>query len=182
MKAYQTSPGRPDVLISEAMAKAISAQIGREYLASIQYRMIASYFEREALPALKGMFRLQSDEEAMHAIKFVNYVTEAGGIVEIPAIEAGKADFSSVEEAVQLALTSELSVTAHINRLYDLAIEEHDHLARGFLQWFVDEQLEEVSLMTDLLTVVRRAGDNLMYVEDYVAKLPPPPAEGGSAT
>ena len=56
----------------------------------------------------------------------------------------------------------------------DLAIEERDHLARGFLQWFVDEQLEEVSTMDDLLKVVRRAGDNLLYVEDYVATRPPP--------
>ena len=56
----------------------------------------------------------------------------------------------------------------------DLAIEERDHLARGFLQWFVDEQLEEVSTMNDLLKVVHRAGDNLFYVEDYVANRPPP--------
>ena len=56
----------------------------------------------------------------------------------------------------------------------DLAIEERDHLARGFLQWFVDEQLEEVSTMDDLLKVIRRAGDNLLYVEDYVSNRPPP--------
>ena len=82
----------------------------------------------------------------------------------------------NIEEAIQLALDSELRVTKCINELYDLAIEEHDHLARGMLQWFVDEQLEEVSLMSDLLTVVKRAGDNVLYIEDYVAKLPAPPA------
>src|SRR5690606_39109807 len=106
------------------------------------------YFEREALPQLSGMFRRQADEELMHAIKFVDYVTEAGGIAAIPAIEQGQADFVNIEEAVQLALDSEMRVTKCINELYDLAIEEHDHLARGMLQWFVDEQLEEVSLMT----------------------------------
>jgi ferritin len=163
------------MLISERMADAISEQIGREYLASIQYRMIAAYFEREALPQLKTMFQLQSDEEHMHAVKFTHYVNEAGGTVKIPAISRGQAEFTSIEEAVQLALDSELNVTKCINDLYDLAIEERDHLARGMLQWFVDEQLEEVSLMGDLLTVVRRAGDNILYIEDYVAKLPPPP-------
>lgn len=170
------------MLISEAMAKAISTQIGREYFAAIQYRMVSAYFEREALPQLAGMFQRQADEELMHGIKFVNYVTEAGGIAAIPEIEQGQAEFTNVEEAVQLALDSEMSVTRSINALYDLAIDEHDHLARGFLQWFVNEQLEEVSLMTDLLTVVRRAGDNLLYVEEYVAKLPPPPADSGAAT
>lgn len=163
------------MLISDRMANAISEQIGREYLASIQYRMIAAYFEREALPQLKAMFRAQSDEEHAHAVKFMNYVSEAGGIVKVPAIAQGRADFVNIEEAVQLALDSELQVTRCINELYDLAIEEHDHLARGMLQWFVDEQLEEVSLMSDLLTVVKRAGDNVLYIEDYVAKLPTPP-------
>lgn len=164
------------MLISNRMADAISAQIGREYLASIQYRMVASYFEREALPQLKAMFRTQSDEEHFHAVKFINYVTEAGGVVHVPDIAKPRADFVSIEDAVQLALDSELSVTRHINELYDLAIEEHDHLARGMLQWFVDEQLEEVSLMTDLLTVVRRAGENVLYIEEYVANLPNPSA------
>ena len=162
------------MLISEQMANAISAQIGREYLASIQYRMVASYFEREALPQLKAMFQLQADEEHAHAVKFIDYVTEAGGTVRVPDIARPQADFANIEEAVQLALDSELSVTKCINELYDLAIEERDHLARGMLQWFVDEQLEEVSLMSDLLTVVRRAGDNVLYIEDYVAKLPAP--------
>ena len=67
-----------------------------------------------------------------------------------------------------------MRVAQIFNEIMDLAIEERDHLARGFLQWFVDEQLEEVSTMDDLLTVVRRAGDNLLYVEDYVANRPPP--------
>src|SRR5690606_37155343 len=130
--------------------------------------------DREALPQLKAMFQAQSDEEHRHAVKFGDYISEAGGTVKIPAIEQGQADFANIEEAVQLALNSELEVTRCINELYDLAIEERDHLARGLLQWFVDEQLEEVSLMSDLLTVVRRAGDNVLYIEDYVAKLPPP--------
>jgi len=164
------------MLISERMADAISDQIGREYLASIQYRMIAAYFDREALPQLKAMFQAQSDEEHMHAVKFANYVSEAGGTVKVPALEQGQADFTNIEEAVRLALDSELNVTKCINELYDLAIEEHDHLARGMLQWFVDEQLEEVSLMSDLLTVVQRAGDNVLYIEDYVEKLPTPAA------
>lgn len=162
------------MLISERMSEAISAQVGREYLASIQYRMVASYFEREALPQLSKMFRAQSDEEHDHAIKFIDYVTEAGGTIRVPEIEKARAEFANIEDAVQLALDSELRVTQYINELYDLAIEEHDHLARGMLQWFVDEQLEEVSLMSDLLTVVKRAGDNVLYVEEYVAKLPPP--------
>ncbi|MDA0352984.1 MAG: ferritin [Chloroflexi bacterium] len=169
------------MMISEAMAKAVSVQIGREYFAAIQYDMIAAYFERNALPELTSLFRAQADEELAHAQKFIDYVTEAGGIVEIPEIERGRADFTSVEEAVQAAHDNEGAVTTAINGLMDQAIAENDHLARGMLQWFVNEQLEEMSLQGDLLTVVRRAGSDLHYVEQYVSKLPQPAQGGGAA-
>ena len=167
------------MLISETMATALSAQVGREYYAAIQYDMIAAYFERGALPELTALFRAQADEELAHAQKFVDYITEAGGVLEIPEIERGRPDFTSIEEAVQTAYDNELAVTTSINALMDRAIAENDHLARGMLQWFVDEQLEEMSLQGDLLTVVKRADDNVHYVEQYVAKLSTS-AQGGA--
>ena len=168
------------MLISEAMAAALSLQVGREYYAAIQYDMIAAYFERSALPELTSLFRAQADEEQAHAQKLIDYVTEAGGIIEIPEIEKAQPDFTSVEEAIQKAYDSEDAVTHSINALMDQAITENDHLARGMLQWFVDEQLEEMSLQGDLLKVVQRAGDDLHYIEQYVSKLATstPPASG----
>jgi ferritin len=167
------------MLISEKLSKAISTQVGREYYAAIQYAMIAAYFEREALPQLEAFYRAQAQEELAHAQKFVDYVTEAGGVAEIPSIAAAHSNFSGIEEAVQIALDNEMAVTKAINELMDLAIEENDHLARGLLQWFVNEQLEEVSLQDALIKVVRRAGGDANYVEQYVARLPMP---GGTAT
>jgi len=102
--------------------------------------------------------------------------------VRIPELEAGQAEFSSPLEALTLALWSETDVTRAINALMDLAIEEHDHMSRSVLQWFVDEQLEEVATADALVTVARRAGDDLHYLEQYVAGLPAPGAEAsGSA-
>jgi ferritin len=162
------------MLISERMAKALSDELANEYGAAIQYTMISAYFGREALPQLAGLFRHQAAEELTHAQKIVDYVTEAGAVVEIPAIPQGESEFDSIAEAVTIAVEAEKDVAGVFNELMDLAIEEHDHLSRGFLQWFVDEQMEEVSTMEDLLKVVERAGDNLLYVEDYVASRPPP--------
>ena len=158
------------MLISENLVKAFSAQIGNEFGASIQYVMLASYFEREALPQLAARFYTQAAEENMHAMKLARYVNEAGGLLQIPAIPAGKADFASTEEAVQMALDWELTVTKQINDLVGLAIKESDHLAQIFLQWFVSEQLEEVTSMEMLLRTVKRAGDNLLLVEDFLAR------------
>ena len=164
------------MLISENLAKAFSAQTGNEFGASIQYVMVAAYFDREALPQLAAKFYTQAEEEKMHAMKLATYVAEAGGKVEIPAIPAGKADFASAEEAVHLALDWELTVTKQINGLVELAIQESDHLAQIFLQWFVNEQLEEVSSMDELLRTVKRSGDNLLHVEEYLARQPTPAA------
>jgi ferritin len=163
------------MLISERMAKALSDELVNEYGAATQYTMISAYFSREALPRLAQLFRDQAREELMHAQKIVDYVTEAGAVIEIPAIPQGESDFDSIAEAVTIAVESEKKVAGEFNELMDLAVEERDHLSRGFLQWFVDEQMEEVSTMEDLLKVVERAGDNLLYVEDYVAHRPPPP-------
>jgi bacterioferritin B len=87
----------------------------------------------------------------------------------IPAIPAPRGDFSSAEDAVQLSLESELRVTRQINALMDQAIKESDHLSKNALEWFVNEQREEVSSMDTLLRMVRRAGEpGLFFVENFL--------------
>lgn len=165
------------MLIGEQLNKAMNVQIGSELGASNQYIKIASYFEEEQLVELASFFFRQSDEERMHAMKFVRYILDAGGTVDIPEIAATPKQIASAEEAVQMALDWEMEVTRQINDLMDLAIEEKDHIAQNFLRWFVDEQLEEVSTMDELLGVVRRAGDQLLFVEDYVVRKGDPHAD-----
>ena len=169
------------MLISESLAKAMSTQVGNEFGASIQYVMLAAYFERDALPQLAAKFYAQAEEEKMHAMKIAHYVTEAGGMLEISAIPTGKPNFASAEEAVQLALDWENKVTQQINDLVGLAIKESDHLAQIFLQWFVNEQLEEVTSMDILLRTIKRAGGNLLLVEDFLARQPKSGSGGGQA-
>jgi ferritin len=159
------------MLISDTLNQAMNDQIGDELMASNQYLNIASYFDRETLPELADFFFRQSDEERMHALKIVRYVLDAGGTVAVPALEAPAKDITSAEMAAQMALDWELEVTKKINALMDLAIKENDHIAQEFLQWFVNEQLEEVSSMDGLLGVIRRAGENqLLLVEEYMVR------------
>jgi ferritin len=165
---------KSDALISPELEAAVNAQIGREFGASLQYVNIAGYFESESLPELAAFFYRQAAEENLHAMKFVRYVVEAGGAVAIPAIPAPLAQFASAEAAVQAALQWELDVTGYVNELMDLAVRERDHIAQNFLQWFVAEQLEEVSTMSTLRDIIRRAGENLLFVEDYLARQPLP--------
>jgi ferritin len=160
------------MLISKELEQAINDQVGREFGASLQYVNIAAYFDSDSLPQLAAFFYRQAEEEKMHAMKFVHYVVDAGGQVRIPGVQGPKADFKSAQEAVQAALDWEMEVTRQINALMDLAIQQKDHIAQDFLRWFVTEQLEEVSTMDTLLRVVRRAGENLLWVEDFLARTP----------
>lgn len=157
--------------ISEEMAAAVNAQIGREFEAHLQYLSISSYFSAEALPALTRFFAAQASEEHEHAMKFLHYLEDVGAEVRIPALAAPKHGFESAEEAVGLSLAWEEAVTGHINDLVTLARGEDDHASFSFLQWFVDEQVEEVSTMSDLLALVRRAGEaGLLDVEAIIAR------------
>ena len=159
------------MLASEKIIDAFNRQIGNELGASHQYVAIASYFANEDLDQLSSFFFRQADEEREHAMKFVHFILDVGGDVKIPEIVAPKHGFQSAAEAVELSLSWEHEVTQQIYDLVDLCQGEHNHIALRFLDWFVNEQLEEVNTIGTLLGVVKRAGENnLLYVEDYLAR------------
>jgi len=159
------------MLISKTMNDAINEQIGNEFGASLQYVAISAHFAAEGLTELAAHFNRQAAEERDHAMRFVQYVVDVGGRVGIPAITAPKCSFKSVEEAVQLSLDGEKTLTEQINALVELAIKSSDHFTQNFLSWFIREQLEEVSSMENLLKTVQRAGEtNLLYVEEHLAR------------
>jgi len=156
------------MLISKTLESTFNAQIGRELGAQMQYVNIASYFTAENMLLFGKLFFEQAAEENGHAMKLVRYVLDAGGHVAVPAIAQARADFKSAEDAVAAALKWEEEVTVQINGLMDIAFTEKDYIAQEFLGWFVNEQLEEVNKMSTILSVVQRAGDNLLLAEQYV--------------
>lgn len=166
------------MLASQSIIDAFNQQIGNELGASNQYISTASYFSRENLEELAKFFFRQSEEERAHAMKFVKFILDVEGKVVVPAIPAPKSDYKSAHDAVKSALAWEQEVTEQIYGLVELCQKERNHIALRFLDWFVNEQLEEVSLMSSLLGVVERAGDdNLLYVEDYLVRHGVPTAE-----
>ena len=172
------------MLASEKLISAMNRQVGNEFGASLQYVSIASYFDREALSGLARFFYRQADEERDHAMKFVRFIVDADGALQIPAIPSPKSDISSAEEAVRLALEWEEEVTQQVYDLVDIAKEDSNYIAVRFLDWFVNEQFEEVNTMGTLLQVVRRAGeDGLLHVEEFLAReggeIPPPETDLG---
>jgi ferritin len=158
--------------VAQDVIESLNAQLGKELEAHLQYLAISSWFDSEGLPELAGFFARQAAEEHGHAMRFLAYIQDVGGPVVIPALAAPKPSFESAEEAVATSLEAEEDVTARIDAIMDQAIAARDHATQAFLQWFVTEQVEEVSTMGELLQVTRRAGErNLLLLEDYVARL-----------
>lgn len=170
------------MLAKDKLIDAFNAQVGHELGASHQYIAIAAHFDAQSLSGLARFFYRQSEEEREHAMKFVRFILDAGGDLRIPEIPAPQSELASARDAVALALTSEERVTAQIYALVELAKEDSNYIALRFLDWFVEEQFEEVTSMEELLQIVERAGeDGLLAVEEYLdreGKLPPPDQEG----
>jgi ferritin len=160
------------LLISTELAKAFNDQIGHEFGASMQYISIAAHFYQRSLTLLARLFEQQAEEEKQHAMKFIKYLQDTKGGLQIPAIPAPKPSFATAEEAVQAALGWEREVTRQITALMALATKEDDYLAQSFLQWFIDEQLEEVVKMERMLSIVKQSGErNLLMVEAYLVHI-----------
>ena len=170
---------------------AVNEQIANEFAASQQYIAIAVYYDGETLPLLAAHFYRQAVEERNHAMMLVQYLLDAGEKVAIPGVTAPKRAFKDAVVPVALALAQEKKVTAQIAALVELARKEKEHVGEQFLHWFLQEQREEVSSMSGLLSVVKRASEsNLLLAEEYLARMQvgdagaveagAPPAAGGA--
>jgi bacterioferritin B len=168
----------------------LNSQIANEYAASQQYVAVAVHYDVQTLPQLAAHFYRQAVEERNHAMMIVQYLLDADAEVLVPGVDAPQARFEDDRAPVALALEQEKTVTQQIADLVQAARDEHEHVGEQFLGWFLEEQREEVASMSALLAVVDRAGtDNLLLVEDYLARTivsaaapsrPAPPAAGGA--
>ena len=175
-------------MAAKSFAAALNEQIANEFAAHQQYIGAAVYYDSETLPRLAAFFYRQAAEERNHAMMMVQYLLDTNAEVRIPDIEAKRTSFDDAVAPVRMALEQEERVGEEINALFKLARDNGEYRAEQFMQWFVKEQVEEVALMQDLLNVVARSSQDLLLVEDYIAREQPgegadntaPPAAGGA--
>lgn len=130
-------------MIGKKMQDAFNEQINAELYSAYLYLSMVAYFESVKLPGFATWMRVQTQEEVMHAMKIYDYVNERGGRVILKSIGEPQTEWESPLAAFEAAYEHEQKVTGLINGLVNLAIEEKDHAANMFLQWFVNEQVEE---------------------------------------
>jgi ferritin len=160
-------------MLSERFVAALNDQIAREFAAAHQYVAIGTHYEGETFPQLAAFFYAQADEEREHAMKMVRYLLDKSAAVNLGSIDAPKARFSNHIEPIELALEQERGNTVKISELFAIARETNDYASEQFMQWFVEEQVEEESTMQSLLDVAERTREIPMLLEEYLAREKP---------
>ncbi|MDE7027350.1 ferritin [Duncaniella freteri] len=149
-------------MLNPKVQDAINEQINAELYSAYLYLSMAQYFEAEGLAGFANWFKIQFQEEQAHATIFMNYVNQRGGRVMLKAIDAVPTTWDSPMEVFRATLEHEQKVTALINSLYTLAMQEEDYATRDRLNWFVGEQVEEEDNCRALIDKLRLIGDNGM--------------------
>src|SRR5437764_10794096 len=145
-------------MAEQSFAAALNEQIANEFGAHQQYIGAAVYYESETLPRLAAFFYRQAVEERNHAMMMVQYLLDAGTDPVVPGVAAPTTRFDDIVAPVALALEQERRVSDQVTRLAGIARQEGDYASEQFMSWFIKEQVEEIASMSDLLTIVRRAG------------------------
>jgi ferritin len=159
--------------IGKAMQEAMNEQINKEFFSSYLYLSMAAYFEDKNLMGFAHWMRLQADEEREHAMKFYNYILDAGGRVYLKAIEAPETDWKSNLQVAEQVAEHESKVTASIHGLYELALKEKDYPAQVMLHWFINEQVEEEKNAAELvakLRLIEERGTAVLMLDHRLSK------------
>ncbi len=142
-------------MLNKKIEKALNEQINAEFYSAYMYLSMAAYLESMNLSGFSNWMKVQFEEEQFHAMKFYDYVLERGGEIKLKAIDKPPHKWKDIIEVFEATLEHEREVTKMINDLVDLAISEKDHATVNFLQWFVDEQVEEEASVEELLSQLK---------------------------
>ena len=156
-------------MISAELRKLLIAQIGNELAAHQLYFGIALYFQRQSLDGWGKLFRDQSIEEAQHATKIMDFLTDNEVEFDLPALKATSTRFGSALAAAQRALESERAVAAQFDRMAAVAGANGDHRGHQFLQWFIEEQVEEEAKIQHIVDLIA-SGINLFQAEALLSQ------------
>jgi ferritin len=146
-------------MLTEKMQQALNDQVNAELQAYYTYLSVSAYFEDQNLRGFASWMRTHSDEEMVHAMKILDFIHSRRGRVMLQSIPQPKTEWGSALEAFQDALKHEQHVTDLINKLVELSTKEGDHASHSFLQWFVDEQVEEEQIVDEVIQDLKRVGD-----------------------
>ena len=170
-------------MISKKMENALNGQVNAEMYSAYMYLSMESYFKSLNLNGFANWMRAQTQEEIMHGMKIYDFINERGGRIILKAIDGPPTKWDSPLAVFEATYTHEQKVTGLINDLVDLAIEEKDHATNTFLQWFVNEQVEEEAsadeIVQQLKMMENAPGGMFMLDRELGQRVFTPPATEG---
>lgn len=169
-------------MLNETIQESINKQISLEFGSSQAYLAMAAYFENLNLTGFAHWFRVQAQEEVVHAMKFFDYVNDRGGRVRIGAVSEPQNEYASPLDAMEQALGHERKVTASIHAIHDLAVREKDAATQSMLKWFIDEQVEEEKSANEIIQQIKLVGGDGLGLYMIDRQLASRPGTGIGAT
>lgn len=156
-------------MLGKKMQDLMNTQIQAEFYSAQLYLAMSAYSESENYKGFAHWLKLQYKEETSHGMKFLGYILERGGEVELKPIAAPPAKFGSMLKLFEEVLDHEQKVTAMITNLYEAALKEKDYASQIFLQWFINEQVEEEANATEIVGKLKMVGEKningVMYID-----------------
>ncbi len=152
--------------MNKKVEELIVRQIEREAYSSNLYLAMASWAERSGLAGTAQWLYVQADEERLHLLKFIAYINERGGKAIIPALEQPPVDYASIKQAFEQVLEHEEFITNSIHEIVAVCTSEKDFTTLNWIQWFVNEQIEEEKNVRTILDKIKLAGDTNLYFFD----------------
>lgn len=153
-------------MLNNKIENILNLQVEKEAYSSSLYLAMASWAETQGVEGIAQWLYVQSDEERMHMLKLVKYINERGGKALVPALKEPPREFGTVQDMFQQVLKHEEFITASINEIVALCVAEKDYTTHNWVQWFVNEQIEEESNVTRILDKLKLLGDRNLYLFD----------------
>jgi ferritin len=158
-------------MLTKKLQDALNEQINKEFFAEYLYLSMSAYLESIEMEGFANYFNVQAQEEHFHAMKMFNFVHDKGGRVILKSLKEPKSEYTSVINVIEESLKHERYVTKCINELMDTAIKENDHSVKSFLEWYVDEQVEEEAVISKLLSklkLIKGEGFGLLTLDNQL--------------
>lgn len=160
-------------MLKKSIEDALNKQLNAELYSSYLYLSMSAYCESLTMKGFAKWLRMQAVEEKEHAMKFFEYINEAGGTVKLAKIDAPKTEWKSIGEVFKEVYEHEQKVTGLIYSLVELTMKEKDHATRNFLGWFVKEQVEEEANASEIVAKIKMMGDivgHLFWLDHELGK------------
>ena len=153
-------------MLSKKVEGILNEQILKEDYSSQLYLAMASWAENQGFEGVSEWLYAQSEEERMHMLKLVRYINERDGNAVIPGMEKPPAEFGNIFEMFDQVLAHEQYISGSINDIVAVCIAENDYTTQSWIQWFVNEQIEEEASVKAIIDKLKLVGKNNLYMFD----------------